>query len=303
MCAGGLEFVAVEAKAQEPAAEGVGGVVGLGPGRAGRAHAQGLEGNRHAELDVALYLPGVKCAVEGAELDRAFLPHRVEVEQVVPAGVVVAVCVVSPVGVVVPNLCQLLGSARLLPVQALQKALVNLAAPAAAALGRNRQGIGQQVFVCVYDVHQVPKGLRGVVAQPDVHVDAAGAVRLRARRPELPDELLHRFDVFPAANRGHELALVFVVRRLNRGVAFEGPLASLPVRYLPGAVRAADVSGRRAEVFRENPGRLFAAHDHLYLHTEGLVAHVLRHGVSFPGSAAFPARGPPGGLCPPGVAH
>ena len=79
---GGGELLADEAQAQQPAAEGVLGVVGFGPDRAGGLGGQRLVADGQAKLDVALDLPGVQCAVEGAELDGAFLPHRVEVEQV-----------------------------------------------------------------------------------------------------------------------------------------------------------------------------------------------------------------------------
>ena len=82
VCPGGLKLLAVHAQPEEPAPEGVRGVVGGVAGRARRAHTQRLKGNGHAELDVALNLARVERAVEGPEFDGAFLPHRVEVQHI-----------------------------------------------------------------------------------------------------------------------------------------------------------------------------------------------------------------------------
>ena len=82
VCAGGLELLAVHAQPEEPAPEGVRRVVGDRAGRARGSHRQGLVGNREAKLDVGLDLSGVKCAVEGPELDGALLENAVQVQQV-----------------------------------------------------------------------------------------------------------------------------------------------------------------------------------------------------------------------------
>ena len=93
MCTGGFKFVADEAQAQEPAAEGVFRVVCDGTRGAGRLGVQGLRADGQAKLDVAFHLARVQCAVEGAKLDgvRGALggKGRVKVEQVVAASVVV----------------------------------------------------------------------------------------------------------------------------------------------------------------------------------------------------------------------
>ena len=65
----GFEFFPDEAQLEEPAPEGVGGVVRLEAAGARACRGQGLVADGQAKLDVALYLPGVKCAVEGPELD------------------------------------------------------------------------------------------------------------------------------------------------------------------------------------------------------------------------------------------
>ena len=73
VCPGGLELLAVQAQPEEPAPEGVRGVVGDRAGRAGAGDRQGLVADREAQLDVGLDLPGVEAGVEGPELDRAFV--------------------------------------------------------------------------------------------------------------------------------------------------------------------------------------------------------------------------------------
>lgn len=61
------------------------------------------------------------------------------------------------------------------------------------------------VFLGVDDVHQPPQALRGVLAEADVDVDAAGTVGLCARRPDGSDDLLHHLDVLVAAHRADHL--------------------------------------------------------------------------------------------------
>jgi hypothetical protein len=81
----GLELVADQPEAQEPASEIV-----LGAGGAefaflagGGSGGQGLGGDGQAELDVGLDLPGVERGFEVAELDRAPVPDVVQVDPVV----------------------------------------------------------------------------------------------------------------------------------------------------------------------------------------------------------------------------
>ena len=208
VCPGGLELLAVHSQAEEPAPEGVRRVVGLRAGRAGARHRQGLVGNRKAKLDVGLDLARVEGRVESPELDGALLEHTVQVQQVVAAGVVVLVCMPFPVPVVVPNPGELLGGGWLPAVQGREEVRVDGLAPPPAPFRADLEGLGQEVFLGVHQVHQVPQGFRGVAPQPDVYVDAAGGVGVCASRPEGPDTGLHRFDVFPAANRADELGAV-----------------------------------------------------------------------------------------------
>ena len=303
VCAGGLEFFADEAQPEEPAPEGVGGVVGDRAGRARCAYAEGLEAHGRAKLDVGLDLARVHGAVEGPELDGAFLPHRVEVEQVVAAGVVVGVCVVGPVGVVVPNPRELLGGLGLLPVQPGEEVLVDLLAPAAPALRGNLEAVGQQVLVCVDQVDQVPERGRGVVPEADVHVDSAGGVCLGARGPEAAKELLQGLDVFPAEDGADQFAPLDVGRGFDAGVALEFPLAALLVEAGVGVVGAAFVAGGRAEEVGGQLGGVLAGEHHLVLVPDGLVFHAGGHREApFAARRLFPPAARRGAV-PRGVTH
>ena len=152
VCPGGLELLAVHAQPQEPAPEGVRGVVGDRAGRAGAGDRQRLVADREAQLDVGLDLARVEGGVEGPEFDGAFLPHRVEVQQVVAAGVVVLVRVVLPAHVVVPDPGEILGGGRAAAVQCAQEVLVDGLAPAVAAFRGDLEGLGQEVFLGVHQV-------------------------------------------------------------------------------------------------------------------------------------------------------
>ena len=120
----------------------------------------------------------------------------------------------------VPNPRKFVHRRGLAPVQLGEEALLDGAAPALAAVGGDAQGRGQQVFLGVDDVHQPPQALRGVLAEADVDVDAAGTVGLCARRPDGFDDLLHHLDVFVAAHRADHLR-----RRVgDRAVALDRPV-------------------------------------------------------------------------------
>ena len=67
--AGGFVFVSDEAQPEEPAPEGVFGVIGNRASRAGGLAGQRLCADGEAQLDVGQYLVRVECAVEGTELD------------------------------------------------------------------------------------------------------------------------------------------------------------------------------------------------------------------------------------------
>ena len=296
--AGGFEFLADEAQAQEPASEGVLRVVGLRARCAGRLGGQGLCAHGQAKLDVGLDLPGVEGRVEGAELDgvcRALRGEgRVEVEQVVAAVVVVCRRAVAPVvaaatAVPVPNPGEGLEAGGLLVVERPQEGGLDRCAPLHAAAGRNAQGLCQEVFLGVHNVDQAAQALRRVLAEADVDVDAAGAVDAGSGFPDRPDHRLHHLDVFPAAHRADHL------RRGvgDRAVALDHPLAPVGHRDVPVAQVVAHVAGLCAEVGGDRAGCAFAPQAGRFdLDTEGLVFHGF-----LPARRLFPPAARPG-VCP-----
>lgn len=184
-----------------------------------------------------------------------------EVEQVVAAVVVVLPGTRPPVGVCaaalpVPNPRKFVHGRGLAPVQFGEETLLDGAAPALSAFGRDAQGHGQQVFLGVDDVHQPPQALRGVLAEADVDVDAAGTVGLCARRafpasaPESPENRPRR----AARSRARPAP-----PRPPRGLC--APHAGKPARArLPAAARKEGSgsprpgSARRALVTGSRPG-------------------------------------------------
>ena len=172
----------------------------------------------------------------------------------VAAGVVVLVCVVLPAHVVVPNPGELLGGGWLPAVQGAQEVLVDGLAPAFPAGGADLEGLGQEVFLGVHQVDQVPQGAGGVAPQPDVHVDAAGGVGVCPCRPQGPNAGLHRFEVFPAAHRGDELCAL-VAAPGDARVGNAPPLAAFAVDRDPSVVGTAFVVHRGGvPVGGKNPG-------------------------------------------------
>ena len=276
MFARGGELVADEAKPEQPAAEGVFGVVGLRAMRAGARTRERLVGDRHAQLDVSLYLARVKRRVEGAELDRPLLEHAVQVEQVVAAGVVVLVRVALPVGCAVPEPRERCVAGGLRAVEPCQEGLVDFLAPAVAAFGRDLECLRQQVFLGVDDVDQVAQGFRGVRAATNVDVDAAGWVGLRAGLAQRTDDGLHGFNIFPAANRADELR-AFVAGARDTAVRNDLPLPACGVEHTPCVVHAALVLHAAAKMCGNDLRRLGARDAvHLDLDTEGLGFHGFR---------------------------
>ena len=218
------------------------------------------------EQRIRLYRVRVECAVEGAELNgvRRSLGRkgRVEVEQMISAGVVVLLCAPPPVGACtagagVPEPGEGFHRRGLAPIQLGKKPRLNRAAPAPASVGRDAQGHGQQIFLGVYDVHQPPQALRGVLAEADVDVDAARTVGLRPRRSDSSDHRLYHLDGVG-----------------DRAVPLDYPLAPVRHGYVPVAEVVADVAGSRSEVRGDGFGCAFPAYACGFnLDAESLVFH------------------------------
>ena len=98
-------------------------------------------------------------------------------------GVVVLVCVVLPAHVVVPNPGELLGGGRAAAVQGHEEVRVDGLAPAAPALRADLEGLGQEVFLGVDQVDQVPQGFGGVLPKADVYVRGCRRMGRRVPRP------------------------------------------------------------------------------------------------------------------------
>lgn len=209
MHAGGFEFLSDEAQAEEPAPEGVFGVVGFRPRRACRLAVQCLGAHCQAKLDVAFDLSRMERCVECAELNgarRALCGESgMQVEQVVAAVVVMPACAAPPVVgasavVLVPKLGEGVHGGRLLPVEDFEEIGLHRLAPAFAPAVTDAKRLREEILFRVDDVHQIAQRSGRVLAEADVDVDAAGAVNLRAGFAQSADDILHHLDVFPAAH-------------------------------------------------------------------------------------------------------
>ena len=176
-----------------------------------------------------------------------------KVEQVVAAGVVMPACISPPVAgapsaVFVPKLGEGIHGGRLPAVESCEEFRLHRLAPAFAPAVADAQCLGEEVFLCVDDVHQIAECSGRVIAKPDVDVDAAGAVHLRAGFAQSADNLLHHFDVFLAAHGADHLC----GRVGDRSIAFHRPLASVWHGDLPIVEVSADVLGGCAEILDDD---------------------------------------------------
>ena len=162
-----------------------------------------------AKLDVAFDLSGMQRCVEGAEFDGAGRAFRgeggMQVEQVVAASIVMSACaaplvVGASATVLVPKLGEGIHGGGLPAVEGCEELRLHRLAPAFAPAVADAQRLGEEVFFGIDDVHQIAERPGRVLAEPDVDVNAAGAVHLRAGFAQSADDLLDHLDVFPAAH-------------------------------------------------------------------------------------------------------
>ena len=263
MLASGFELRADEAQTQEPAPEGVLGVIRLRARRACSLRGEGLCADGQAELDVCLDLAGMQRAVECAELNGVCWAFggkcRMQVEQVIARTVVMVVGVDGPVRVAtlaaVPHRCETVHRGGFAQIDLPQKVGVDRLAPTLAAIGADAQCHGQQILFGIHNVHQPAQALRGVLTEANVDVDAAAAVHSSTGLLDAPDNRLYHLNVFPAAHRADHLGSGIG----HGGIAFNDPLAAVWHGDVPIAQVVVDISGLRAEIGGDGLGCAFAA--------------------------------------------
>ena len=194
-----------------------------------------------------------------------------------------------PAGVVVPAVVErgeLVHALRLCLVQLVKEGGLDRAAPLTAAFRGDSECLCQEVLLGVDDVHQVPQGPGGVVPEPDVDVDAAGAVCAAPGPPDGPGDLLHHLDVLPAAHRADHLGAGVG----DRTVPLHRPVSAVRHGHFPVVQVVADVAGGSSEVRRDGAGSRSAANAcGLNLDAESLCPH---GGSSLPGAFSRPRRRP-----------
>ena len=215
--------------------------------------------------------------MEKPEFNRALGEGRVEVEHVVPAGIVVLVSAVVRAVALVPDVPELVHGGGLLAVDSLQESGVYRAAVVAGAAGVDADGSADLLFVACHDVDQIPQGLCGVVALADVDVDSAssGGAALRSSLPKEAEDALQGLDVVVGEDRGDQLAFL-VVRSADAHVPLELPNPALLVFASPGhvAVLCGCVVGGGSEELGNLGGCLLSGDVvHLHLDPDGLVLH------------------------------
>src|SRR5690606_33561146 len=216
-------------------------------------------------------------------------PDVVQVHPVV-AGVVVVLR--RAVVVAVPGAVHLLEVARALALDLGEEALVDAAAPAAAAGLGDAERVLDQLLLLVDDLDQVAQRPDVEARGVDVDVDAAAAVDPGARAPHRPDDLLQGLEVVVGEDRADHLRLPRAVG-VEARVGHHPPAAPVGRDDVVGVVagRAADVLDRAADHRLDGAGdRVAGLADGLDLDAE---AEGLHGAFSFAskGLASSPSRG------------
>ena len=255
--AGGFEFRPVHAQPEEEnphvvlrAFRAVGALVF----RARALGGQGFRGDHQAELDVGFYLSGVRCAVERANLHRAYPPYVVQVDRVVAHGIVMARIRIL---VAEPCFVQRFFRAGLCLFEAVDEPAVGaLGVAVDPALKRSRR-LEDQLLLLVPDSGEIRDLARGESADPDVDVLAGAVRRFRSGFAEFPNHRLQGFHVVPFQNRRHHLG----ARRAasEAAVADRFPVAAVRRDHRPFVVAAAGEPNLPADHRVDRLGRPFAA--------------------------------------------
>ena len=154
----------------------------------------GEGGDGEAEDDVAFDLPGVGCTVEGSNLDRSGPPYVVQVDRMVPHGIVVGGI---RVGVSEPRLVEFLSRGRLGFFQPGDEFAIGAPRVAVDSPLERSGRLEEEFFLLVENPREV-RDLPGVeIADADVDV-LAGAFRgFRSGLAELAHHRLQGFHVVP----------------------------------------------------------------------------------------------------------
>ena len=237
-----------------------------------------------------LNLAGVGGAVEQPELNRSLSEESVEVDAVIPAGVVmlmVDAAGVTVIGGAVPDALQAALGFLAVILHGFQQRGVHLLAPVVCA-GANFQSLVEQVLPANGEVHQAGQAGWGVVLAVHMDVDAAGAVGDCPGLAESADDVLQILQILVLEDGGHDLAGIVAANKdsapaglalgLDAAIGHGFPSAALAVGGAVGSVVSAEVAGPCAEVGGDDVGGLLTGDTRqLNLHTKVLLLHHVVH--------------------------
>ena len=214
----------------------------------------GKGGDGEAEDDVAFDLPGVGCTVEGPNLDRSGPPYVVQVDRMVPHGIVVRGI---RIGISEPCLVELFPRGGLGFFQAGDESALGALGvmPKAGFQGSGR--LEEEFFLLVENPREV-RDLPGVeIADSDVDVLAGAFRSFRSGFAELAYHRLKGIHVVPFENRGHHLGACGTASEAS--IADRFSVASVRSDHCPFVVSASGVVDRPADHAVDRFHRSFAA--------------------------------------------
>ncbi len=215
------------------------------------------------ELDIGLDLASVGGAVEQPELHGALGEVGVEVDAVVPGGVVVLVIDATCVVVVCPGVPGgfhvAIGADGVLHRS--EEIGRHFVAPTVGTC-TNLKRFVEQILSAGGEVDQSGQALGGVLLAVHMDVNTAGAVGDGTGFPESPDDVLEIFQIFVLEDRGDQFtgmimtcahrAAVLLALSADGCVGHGLPCAVLTITGAPGLVVGTEVMGGGAEVVGDN---------------------------------------------------
>ena len=214
----------------------------------------GEGGDGEAEDDVAFDLPGVGCTVEGPNLDRSGPPYVVQVDRMVPHGIVVRGI---RVGISEPCLVERFPCGWLGVFQAGDEFAVGAPCVAVDSPLKRSSRLEEEFFLLVENSREV-RDLPGVeIADSDVDVLAGAFRSFRSGFAGLAHHRLKGIYVVPFENRGHHLGACGTASEAS--IADRFPVASVRSDHRPFIVSASGVVDRSADHAVDRFRRPFAA--------------------------------------------